>query len=147
MKTPIDDTCKDYPIRPEHINTSGHFWSAFEHSETEISANYVVQLCQRNGGWKPFSFTDINNLYKSNKNAEVLDYSFNNLRCFKYLREGMPVAEAEGCQYIQAGADGLMRVTHEFITACFRSSPSGAFLRACNPPSEDEHSASSGDCD
>jgi hypothetical protein len=39
------------------------------------------------------------------------------------------VAEAEGQQYVQAGADGLMRVTHEFITACFTSSPSKGLLK------------------
>jgi hypothetical protein len=123
MKKPIDDTCKDYPIQPKDINTSEHFWSAFGEHDTEVSAAYIVMLCQNNKGWKPFTFEEINRLYKCNKDPETLDYDFNNLRAWN-----IPLNQ-EQYQYIQHGEDGKFRVTHEFVTACFGSSPSKDRLR------------------
>ncbi|TSC94955.1 MAG: hypothetical protein Athens101428_80 [Candidatus Berkelbacteria bacterium Athens1014_28] len=40
-------TDKDlYPILPIYINATKHFYDAFGNTEREISARWIVQLCQ-----------------------------------------------------------------------------------------------------
>jgi len=36
-------------ISPKDINTKKHFFGAFGNIETEVSANYIVRLCQEKG--------------------------------------------------------------------------------------------------
>ena len=94
-----------YPIQPEHINTGKHFFAALDNAETETSANYIVGMCQRNGGWVPFTGEEIESFYNEAGNKE---FTFNRL-----LSEG----------FVVRGDDNKYRVTHEFIVACFASSP------------------------
>lgn len=53
-------------ITPFDINTNDHFWNAFDHSETEVSARWIVLLCQKRGTWGPFSGEAIEELYREN---------------------------------------------------------------------------------
>lgn len=94
---------KQYPVQPNHIYTGDHFWEAFGNSETEISARYIVRLCQKVNGWLPFTQEEINAFSKH-------DFHFNHL----HTNERNSVVKL---------VDGQYYVTHEFITACFKSSP------------------------
>lgn len=93
--------------KPEQINTTEHFWDAFGHSETEISARHIVRLMQKRGtGWAPFTFGEINDLYQTIVEISI-DYTFNRL-----TREGWVVQEGD-----------LYRVTYDFVYRCHLSSP------------------------
>ena len=98
----------DYPIQPRHINAKRHFWDAFGNNETEISAGYIVRLCQKLGGWVPFTREQIEAFYNE---AGHTDFWFNRLR-------GQRTED-----FIVLGEDGKFRVTHEFIARCHKSSP------------------------
>ena len=38
---------QEFPtIIPSHIDTTKHFWSAFGHHKTEVSANCIVRFCK-----------------------------------------------------------------------------------------------------
>ena len=69
-----DRDLEPYPIRPQHINTESHFWDAFGHNETEVSALYVVRLCQAKGGWMPFTKAELDEVARE-------DFHFNRLWC------------------------------------------------------------------
>src|SRR5688572_28580841 len=53
-----------HPIQPHHIDAMQHFWDAFDHHETEVSARYIVGLCQERGGWLPFTEEEIERFYQ-----------------------------------------------------------------------------------
>lgn len=91
-------------ISPGNIDTSQHFWNAFDHSETEVSANWIVQLCQKHGSWHPFSKKDIEDLY-SQKHKD--GFTFNKLLI------GGWIIEKNSLYYVTAG----------FVVRCFESSP------------------------
>lgn len=93
-------------IRPFDIDTSGHFWNAFDHSETEVSAQWIVRLCQKRGTWEPFSEGAIEDFYRE-KHQD--GFTFN-----KLIRDGW-IVERNGLYYVTAG----------FIVRCFESSPAG----------------------
>lgn len=61
-----------FPIQPHHIDTSRHFYGAFDHNETEVSARWIVKLCQELGGWVPFTQEQIDEFSKQ-------DFGFNEL--------------------------------------------------------------------
>jgi hypothetical protein len=96
----------NYEPQPEAIDASRHLWNAFDHSETEISAGWIVRLCQSDGvGWKPFSRTDIEFFY----GRKVKDgFTFN-----KLIERG----------WIIEDTDGNFHFTDEFVNRCFASSP------------------------
>jgi hypothetical protein len=108
-KSIIDGTTsvgQQYPIRTYHINTEGLPWKAFDHSGTEISARWVIRLCQEKGEWLPFTQEQID---------EFSGHSFH----FNRLRE----SRTESDNFVQL-RDGMYHVTHEFIVSYFRASPS-----------------------
>lgn len=97
----------DYPIKPEHINITQHFYDAFGNMiETEISASYIVRLCQKLGGWVPFTKGDIEKFY--NDVSGFKNFSFNRL-LFN--------------DYIIKMKDGKFHITRAFVEECFKSSP------------------------
>ena len=54
------------PIRPEHIDVTQRFWDAFDSSERELSAWWIVKFCQERGeGWEPFTMTEIEQFYQA----------------------------------------------------------------------------------
>ncbi|HRY62520.1 MAG TPA: hypothetical protein P5056_02000 [Candidatus Paceibacterota bacterium] len=106
----IDGTTKEgrnYPIRPKHINTKRHFFSAFGRAEPESSAALIVRLCQTRGGWLPFTQEEIDGFIGK-------DFYFHDLCGFDHRNPGNMVI---------LGDDDKYRVTHEFIVRCFQSSP------------------------
>lgn len=104
---------KQYPIQPSHINAGDHLWEAFGNSETEISAGYIVRLCQKRGGWLPFTKKDIDAFSKH-------DFRFNHLHVHGRDKDEYNV--------VRLSDDEQYYVTHEFISACFKSSPAPALI-------------------
>ena len=103
---------KEHPIRPRHIDVDNHFWDAFGHSETEVSARWIVKLCQKRAGWLPFWPRQIEDIYR--------DAGFQNFRFNRLLDEDRG--------FVVLGTDGKYRVTHQFICRCFASSPAEDLL-------------------
>lgn len=95
---------ESFPIRPEHINADEHFFDAFGNMETEISAHYIVKMCQRRGTWAPFAVEEIEAEYNK---AGHRDFWWNRLISRKWIVE-----------------DGdMLHITDEFVTRCFQSRP------------------------
>ena len=95
-----------YPIRPQHIDTDKHFWEAFGNVEKEEAANFIVVFCQRSfgGRWTPFPMEAINSF---SRDIRGKDFYFSGL-------------DSDGYFVL---VDGLYKITHEFVAACFKSSP------------------------
>ncbi|MFA5202915.1 MAG: hypothetical protein WC708_00675 [Lentisphaeria bacterium] len=64
-------------FKPENFQTKGHYWDTFGHTETEVSAKWVIRfLKHRNAmlkvagrkvpdnGWAPFTYGQINTFYR-----------------------------------------------------------------------------------
>ena len=116
-------------VQPKDINASQHLWDAFDHMETEVSAGYIVRLCQEGGEWVPFTREEIEEFYGRSGHH---GFCFNRLvepemvptslaRAFAGYHDA-PVPKGGG--WVVLGGDGKYRVTEEFIQRCFKSSPS-----------------------
>lgn len=94
-----------FPITPNHINADTHLWDAFNHSETEVSAGWIVRMLQHRGkGWEPFTLSEIEKFYsQKHKNG----FTFNKLITHGWIVEH----------------DGQFFVTDEFVCRCLVSSP------------------------
>jgi hypothetical protein len=111
----------DFEIQPDHIYTppGGHFWNAFDHSETEVSARYIVRFCKERGGWYSFTREEIEAFY--NKSG-YQGFEFNRL-----VHPGPAYSITRG-RYQAGGGwvvekDGQYFVTDDFIRRCYRSAP------------------------
>ncbi len=69
-------------IAPSDIDTSQHFLDCFDKMEREISARYIVRMCQERGSWESFTLEDINDFYTRNGSGD--GFWFNGLVCAKY---------------------------------------------------------------
>lgn len=90
---------EQYPITPEMIDTTHHFFKAFGKQEAEVSANWIVRFCKDRGGWKPFIKESLDAYAKE-------DFWFNGLDKEFIIKQ-----------------DGLYYITHEFVCRCFLWSP------------------------
>lgn len=120
---------EQYPIQPEHINVKNHFFSAFDNTETEISANWVISFLQKRGqSWNPFSFDEINKFYQKTFKNE--NFTFNRLIKPEMIPPSLARAFAGhidplipvGGGWIENTGDSY-QVTEDFINRCFKSSP------------------------
>ena len=128
MKRIIVDGSK-FPIQPRHINTQGHLFDSFDNYETEISAGYVVKLCQELGGWNPFTLEQIEASYRKSGHT---GFAFNQLvesgkrvlnMAAVFAGHAFPVTEPMGGGWIILGDDDKYYVTDDFVGRCFNSSP------------------------
>lgn len=71
-------------ITPNDV-PNGHLWNSFGHYETEVSARWIVNLCQQKGSWSPFTQEELDTLYHAKHNEVFL---FNGLRDRGFLQEG-----------------------------------------------------------
>ena len=94
--------------QPRDINAGRHFWNSFDNREREISAGWIVELCQRNGSWRPFTLDELQAFYSKTHNE---NFWFNGL---------------DHLGYVVLGEDGLYRVTAEFVRRCYKSSPAAS---------------------
>lgn len=99
MSTIIDTDYQE--IRPEDVDATQHLWNTFGRSEDEVSAGYIVRLCQARGAWASFCFDDVEKLYQAAGHKD--GYTFNGL-----LDRG----------FIIKGTSGRYYITLAFVLAC-----------------------------
>jgi hypothetical protein len=104
----------EYPIRPCHINTQTHFWGAFGNCETEISANWIVRLCQKRGDWGPFPFSELEALYNERGHTGI---TLNNLSDAELAMSGK---DSETGRVLP---ETILAPTHRFVSGCFKAAP------------------------
>lgn len=113
----------NHPITPHMIDASRHFWDAFDHGETEVSANAIVRFMQAKGGWVPFSLQEIATFFHRHPHADT--FPFNRLvepgRSFS-IEHGWVL---KGGGWVVRGEDGFYRVTVDFVVRAHKSSPKG----------------------
>ena len=116
----VDETTR-VKITPSDIDASKHLFDAFDNYETEVSARYIVRMCQEQERWFAFTQEEIEEFYT--RNSKSVNFSFNRLvdpgRAYR-IRTGMYLT---GGGWVILGEDGKYRVTEEFIDNCYRSSP------------------------
>ena len=100
--------------KPSEIYSKKHFWNAFDQSETEVSARWIVRYMQdveeRTGKcWPSFTYEQINGYYTLSDG-----FTFNRLLGYRN----------KSTQYIEVDNDGNMTVTANFIGRCHRSGAS-----------------------
>lgn len=105
MKEPQDS---NYPIQPSAIATDKHYWGAFGHSETEVSARLIVRLSQDLVGWFPFTQSQIDKYDSTGR------FHFNRLMGSHKSDPWAEVIKEKG---------GKFYVTHAFVTTCFKVAP------------------------
>jgi len=96
------------PIMPSMIDATKHLYDAFGHMETEVSAGWIIRLCQKRGHWGPFTKKEIEDFYHEKHPQE--DFWFNGL-----IEDGFIVS--------QDGQNDPYEVTFEFVLKCYESSP------------------------
>lgn len=97
-----------FPISPDDIDSTQHFWNAFDHSETEVSARWIVRYCQKRGsGWEPIPLSDLEAFYAEH---HLDGFTFNKLT-------------SRGWVWVN---DGLVILSDEFVARCYVSSPTDA---------------------
>lgn len=120
---------EEYPIQPEDIDGSRHFFGAFGNRETEISAGWIIRFLQeRNQSWKPFKYEDINTFYSKqytdgfwfNRLVEAEMIPPNLARAFEGYRD-TPIPAGGG--WVIMDTTGQYYLTDDFITRCYKSSP------------------------
>ncbi len=98
--------------RPHDINTRQHFWGAFERSEREVSAKWLVRFAQEKEDqgelWPSFTRIDIEEFY----NRKLDDKKFS-VFYFNGLDERYHI--------IKKG--DVYSFTSQFIERCHKSSP------------------------
>jgi len=119
-KGAVPSTPDGRPIQPDDIDTGVHFFDAFNHSETEVSARYIVGLCQTKGSWEPFTQQEIEAFYRSYGHED--GFTFNALiePVTELLFDGRTHTVGGGW-IIQEGEKFI--ITPEFINRVFKSSP------------------------
>lgn len=93
------------PIDPADIRADRHFYDAFDNSETEISAGWIVRFCQeRKQGWKPFTYKQIDAFYAS-----------------KGVKDGFTFNRLIPSFIVQKGR--RYYITPQFVGKCYTASP------------------------
>jgi hypothetical protein len=57
-------------IKPSNIKIDDHFWSTFGHSETEVSARWIIMFLRAreditSQNWEPFDLVDLEQFYQT----------------------------------------------------------------------------------
>lgn len=119
----------DFSIKPGDIDASKHLFDAYGNTETEISAGWIIRMCQQKGSWDPFTLEDIESFYKA---CGLKDgFTFNRL-----VNPGMGFFIKEGNVSVGGGwiveRDGKYHVTTVFVEAAYKSSPATLTSSASN---------------
>jgi hypothetical protein len=119
---------KNFPIQPSQINVDKYLSHAFKNCYTDASAHHVIKLCQKLGGWFPFNYLDIEEIYNE---AGHHRFSFNHL-----IGQGIILLNAADVlagkktttklvdyyDWIVFGDDEKYHVTENFVKRCFKYS-------------------------
>jgi len=106
----ILESNEQFVIRPTDIPLTDHLWNTFDHHETEISARYILKMCQRRGNWQPFTRADIETVYEASGHQ---GFTFNRLiePGYSYGSRGRVLS---GGGWI-VERDGMYFITEEFV--------------------------------
>lgn len=95
---------KDFYIRPDDIKINKDS-EAIASEPIDLTTTCIIQMCQQEGKWQPFSRHDLQIIFPS------FDYSDTWLD------------ELVSQNLIIIGDDNLYHITREFIQKCFKKSP------------------------
>jgi hypothetical protein len=119
----------DFSIQPAAIDTRHHFYDAFGHDMSEVSARWIVLFMQEKGSWQPFSQDEIDAYYHRRHRSE--SFKFNRLvepQLVDVYHGSIGEKAPEGGGFVVLGKDGLYRVTEWFVKNCYHAAPlSGVF--------------------
>lgn len=120
QRGPLVEEVADFRIKPGDINANQHLSEAYGHYETEISAGYIIRMCQEKGSWEPFTQEEIKKFYQ--KAGHQDGFTFNQL-----VDRGLGFSIMSGNYPVGGGwivlRDGKYHLTTTFIEAAFKSSP------------------------
>jgi len=98
-------------IKPGQVDATKHLYDAFDNNETEVSAHYIVLLCQERRGWFPFTLEEIESVYTRRGPGD--GFTFNHLVSRGWIGQ----------------KDNTYYITQDFIDRVFRSSPTNWWKR------------------
>lgn len=120
QRGPLVEDVKDFPIKPRDIDAKKPFADAFGNTETEISAGYIVRMCQEKNSWAPFTDKEIEEFYQRSGHKD--GFTFNWL-----VDQGTSFSIMTGNNPVGGGwivkKDGKYHLTTTFVEAIFKSSP------------------------
>lgn len=120
QRGPLVEEVKNFPIKPRDINANQHLFDAYGNNETEISAGYIIRMCQEKGSWSPFTKDEIEEFYKNKGHND--GFSFNQL-----VDQGISYSMVTGRHIVGGGwivlKNGKYHLTTTFVEAAFKSSP------------------------
>lgn len=123
------EQAKGFTITPGDIDSSQHFGDAFGNNETEVSAGYIVRMCQEKGSWTPFTDEEIETFYRR-VSGRTGRFTFNQLvepqkvYGIKDMRDGAQEgAQLSGGGWIVKKGDGKYHLTTAFVETIHNSSP------------------------
>lgn len=99
-------------IKPENIKTDDHFWNTFDHSETEVSARWIVNFLKARNfcltgdkGWNAFPFAKLESFYHYLLQKPGAIFYFNKLH-----------SDSTRDSYIHLDS-GIVTITDKFVSA------------------------------
>ena len=57
---------------PDQIYMEEHFSDCFDNYEREITARWIVRLCQKKGDWLPFTYAEIDEFHREGTGQSFL---------------------------------------------------------------------------
>jgi hypothetical protein len=98
-------------ILPKHFRTNVHYWNTFNNTQTEVSAQLIMQfLQQRDRDWEPFSEKELYSWYNSSGGDQ---FYFNYLICNDNPTRS-PITKIRS----QDPNDNLYKINDIFISKC-----------------------------
>jgi hypothetical protein len=114
----------EFPIQPQDIDADKPFHEAFDHLETEESARWIVRMCQKFGGWYPFSSLELDAFCQHNGCEGHSHFHFHRLMNPQASwSRGEARLFGTGGFLVKSEEDGRLRVTEEFVIRCHKASP------------------------
>lgn len=92
-------------VQPSNIKVDDHFWNTFGHSETEVSARWLILFMRaRNSvgedlGWQPFPLKDLVSFYQLLRKQPQESFLFNRLSNAYVIQK-----------------NGMVEVTNQFVS-------------------------------
>lgn len=118
---------EEFPIQPGDIDAMGScFITAFADRQSGEAAYWLVRMCQGREHWSSFSYEEIQMFCRDNNHDEIFWFGKlvhpefkENISPDSRLRKGV-----RSDTYLVRDQDQRYHFTAEFITRCYRESPS-----------------------
>ena len=112
-KEPEPETSPTCLIKPSYIDTTKHFFGAFNNAEREVSANWIVRFCyQRNkDSWEHFWLSDLQSFYEESLPGQ------------RFLLNGLDEIYLDKPKYgieVDCGGEGVI-IHDKFVVTCYQS--------------------------